>query len=154
MHKNAHFKGRSTLVAMVTTAACSGPGASLSYKNVTKKEWNVYFSISSWIYYKLAFLPYIVPSFVFTLIHLISPGNECEHTNRLFISVQLQSVLLSGKTGKTFIWISPKVHRSGTETAHLAGYNILVFKYVKISAGLPLLFIGAIREKSSKSDIA
>ena len=43
---------------------------------------------------------------------------------------------------------------SGTETNHLAGYNILVFKYVKISAGLPLLFIGAIREKSSKSDIA
>ena len=43
---------------------------------------------------------------------------------------------------------------SGTETTHLAGYNILVFKYVKISAGLPLLFIGVIREKSSKSDIA
>ena len=43
---------------------------------------------------------------------------------------------------------------SGTETTHLAGYNILVFKYVKISAGLPLLFIGAIREKSSKSDVA
>ena len=42
----------------------------------------------------------------------------------------------------------------GTETNHLAGYNILVFKYVKISAGLPLLFIRAIREKSSKSDIA
>ena len=43
---------------------------------------------------------------------------------------------------------------SGTETTHLAGYNVLVFKYVKISAGLPLLFIGAIHEKSSKSDIA
>ena len=43
---------------------------------------------------------------------------------------------------------------SGTENTHLAVYNILVFKYVKISAGLPLLFIGAIREKSSKSDIA
>ena len=39
---------------------------------------------------------------------------------------------------------------SGTETNHLAGYNILVFEYVKISAGLPLLFIGAIRERSSK----
>ena len=47
MHKNALFKGRSTLVAMVTTAACSRPGASFSYKNVAKKEWNVYFSISS-----------------------------------------------------------------------------------------------------------
>ena len=43
---------------------------------------------------------------------------------------------------------------SGTETTHLARYIVLVFKYVKISAGLPLLFIGAIREKSSKSDIA
>ena len=45
MHKNALFKGRSTLVAMVTTTACSRPGASFSYKNVAKKEWNVYFSI-------------------------------------------------------------------------------------------------------------
>ena len=38
MHKNALFKGRSTLVAMVTTAACSRPGASFSYKNVAKEE--------------------------------------------------------------------------------------------------------------------
>ena len=38
MHKNALFKGCSTLVAMVTTAACSRPGASFSYKNVAKKE--------------------------------------------------------------------------------------------------------------------
>ena len=112
MHKNALFKGRSTLVAMVTTAACSRPGASFSYKNVAKKEWNVYFSISSWIqHYKLALLPYIVTSLVFTLTHSIFPGSECEHTNRLFISVQFRSFLLSGKTGKTFIWISPKVYR-------------------------------------------
>ena len=47
MHKNALFKGRSTLVVMVTTAACSGPEASFSYENVVKKEWNVYFSISN-----------------------------------------------------------------------------------------------------------
>ena len=47
IHKNALFKGRSTLVAMVTTAACSRPGASFSYKNVAKRERNVYFSISS-----------------------------------------------------------------------------------------------------------
>ena len=46
------------------------------------------------------------------------------------------------------------VSGTGTETTHLAGYNILVFEYVKISVGLPSLFIGAIREKSSKSDIA
>ena len=38
MHKNALFEDRSTLVAMVTTAACSRPGASFSYKNVAKKE--------------------------------------------------------------------------------------------------------------------
>ena len=38
MQKNALFKGRSTLVAMVTTAACSRPGASFSYKNVAKKR--------------------------------------------------------------------------------------------------------------------
>ena len=38
MHKNALFKGRSTLVVMVTTAACSGPEASFSYENVVKKS--------------------------------------------------------------------------------------------------------------------
>ena len=37
MHKSALFKGRSTLVAMVTTAAYSRPGASFSNKNVAKK---------------------------------------------------------------------------------------------------------------------
>ena len=58
MHKNALFEGRSTLVAMVTTTACSRPGASFSYKNVAKKEWNVYFSISSWIQHnKFSLLP-------------------------------------------------------------------------------------------------
>ena len=75
MHKNALFKGRSTLVAMVTTAACSRPGASFSYKNVAKKEWNVYFSISSEIqYYKLVLL--LVTLFVFTLIHSTFQTNE------------------------------------------------------------------------------
>ena len=46
-----------------------------------------------------------------------------------------------------------KYSDSGTENTHLTGYHILVVKYEKISAGLPLFFIGAIREKSSKSDI-
>ena len=148
MHKNALFKGRSTLVAMVTTAACSRPGATFSYKNVAKKEWNVYFSIPSWIqHYKLALVPCIVTSFIFTLIYSIFPGSECEHTNRLFISVQSRSFLLSNKT--EFL---QKYTDSGTETT-LAGHNTLVFKYVQISAGLPPLFIGAIRGKSSKSDI-
>ena len=58
------------------------------------------------------------------------------------------------KQGKRLSEFLQKYTDSGTETTHLAGYNILVFKYVKISAGLPLLFIGAIREKSPKSDIA
>ena len=58
------------------------------------------------------------------------------------------------KQGKCLSEFLQKYTNSGTETTHLAGYNILVFKYVKISAGLLLLFIEAIREKSSKSDIA
>ena len=58
------------------------------------------------------------------------------------------------KQGKCLSEFLQKYTDSGTETTHLAGYNIIVFKYVKISAGLALLFMGAIREKSSKSDIA
>ena len=38
MHNNALLKGRSTLVAMVTTAACLRPRVSFSYKNVAKIE--------------------------------------------------------------------------------------------------------------------
>ena len=52
------------------------------------------------------------------------------------------------KQGKRLSEFLQKYTYSGPETTHLAGYNILVFKYVKISAGLPLLFIGAIREKA------
>ena len=36
---------------------------------------------------------------------------------------------------------------------HLAGYNILVFKSVKISAGLPLLFIGGSSRTKLKNQI-
>ena len=54
------------------------------------------------------------------------------------------------KQGKRLSEFLQKYTDSGTETTHLAGYNILVFKYVKISAGLPLLFMEAIRERSSK----
>ena len=49
------------------------------------------------------------------------------------------------KLGKRLSEFLRKYIDSGTENTHLAGYNILVFKYVKISAGLPLLCIGAIR---------
>ena len=132
MHKNALFKGRSTLVAMVTTAACSRPGASFSYKNVAKKEWNVYFSISSQRHhYKLAPLPYRATLFFFTLIRSIFLGSECEHTNRLFILVQFRSYLLSSKTGKCLSEFLQKYTDSGTESTQLAGYNIIVLKYVK-----------------------
>ena len=58
------------------------------------------------------------------------------------------------KQGKRSSVFLQKYTDSGTENTHLAGYNILGFKFVTISASLPLLFIGAIREKSSKSDIA
>ena len=54
------------------------------------------------------------------------------------------------KQGKRLSEFLQKYTDSGTESTHLAGYNILVFKYVNISAGLPLLSIGAIRERSSK----
>ena len=42
------------------------------------------------------------------------------------------------KQGKRLYEFLQKHTDSGTETTHLAGYNILVFKYVKISAGLNL----------------
>ena len=54
------------------------------------------------------------------------------------------------KQGKRLSEFLQKYTDSGTETNHIARYNILVFKNVKISAGLPLLSIGAIRERSSK----
>ena len=43
MHRNAFYKGRSTLVTMVTTGACSRPGASFSCKNVAKKRVKCFF---------------------------------------------------------------------------------------------------------------
>ena len=52
MHKNALFKGRSTFVAMVSTAACSRPGASFSYKNVAKKS-EMFISLSQALYFIL-----------------------------------------------------------------------------------------------------
>ena len=52
------------------------------------------------------------------------------------------------KQGKCLSEFLQKYTDSGTKTTLLAGYNILVFKYIKISEGLPLLFIGVIREQS------
>ena len=75
-------------------------------------------------------------SFVFTLTHSIFPGRECEHTNRLFISVQFRLFCCRVRQGKRLSEFLQKYIDSGTETTYLAGYNILVFKYVKISAGL------------------
>ena len=54
------------------------------------------------------------------------------------------------KQGQRLSKCLQKYTDSGTEITHLAGYNNLVFKYVKISAGLPLRSIGAIRARSSK----
>ena len=57
------------------------------------------------------------------------------------------------KQGKRLSEFLQKYTDSGTETTHLAGYNILVFKYVKISAGLPLLFIEVIRKKAQNQTL-
>ena len=54
------------------------------------------------------------------------------------------------KRGKRLSEFLRKCTDSGAETTYLASYNILVFRYIKISAGLSLLFIGEIRERSSK----
>ena len=58
------------------------------------------------------------------------------------------------KQGKRLSEFLQKCTDSATETTHLAGYDILVIKYVKMSAGLSLLFMREIRERSSKSDLA
>ena len=50
------------------------------------------------------------------------------------------------KQGKRLSEFLQKYTNTGTETTHLAGYNILVFKYVKISASLPLFFVGDIAQ--------
>ena len=57
------------------------------------------------------------------------------------------------KQGKRLSEFLQKCTDSGTENTHLADYNISVWKYVKISAGLPLLSVGEIRERSSKNQI-
>ena len=57
------------------------------------------------------------------------------------------------KQGKCLSEFLQKCTDSGTENTHLADYNISVWKYVKISAGLPLLYVGEIRERSSKNQI-
>ena len=55
------------------------------------------------------------------------------------------------KQGKRLSEFLQKYTDSGTETTHLAGYNILVFKYVKISLGLCLLFIRALERSMETS---
>ena len=52
------------------------------------------------------------------------------------------------KQGKRLSEFLQKYTDSGTETTHLAGYNILVFKYIKSLR--VCLFIGAIHGRSSK----
>ena len=57
------------------------------------------------------------------------------------------------KQGKRLSEFLQKYTDSGTETTHLAGYNILVFKYVKISAGLPLLWQGQFAKKAQNQTL-
>ena len=55
------------------------------------------------------------------------------------------------RQGKRLSVFLQKNTDSWTQTTHLVGYNILVLKYVKISAGRLLLSIEAIRELTQKS---
>ena len=136
---------------MVTTAASSRPGALFSYKNVAKKE-------CLFLYLKLNTTLQIGTSTInsdISRLHIqfslgVNVNTPIDYLSRYSFGHFCCRV----KQGKRLSEFLQKYTDSGTETTHLAGYNILVFKYVKISAGLPLLFIGAIREKSSKSDIA
>ena len=155
MHKNALLKGCSTLVAMVTTAASWRPGASFSYKNVAKKRVNFF------LYLKLSKQLQIGTSTIHSNIILLHFDAfhfpwEWMWIHQYIIYLGTVSVIFCCrvKQGKRLSEFLQTYNDSGTETTDLAGYNILVFKYVKISAGLLLLFIGAISEKSSKSDIA
>ena len=105
MHKNALFEGRSTLFAIVTTAACSRPGASFSYKNVAKKEWNVYFSL----YLKLS--------------------------TTLQVGTSIIESDMWVKQGKRLYKFLQKYTDYGTETSQLAGYNIVVLNMEKYFCG-------------------
>ena len=58
------------------------------------------------------------------------------------------------KQGKRLSEFLQKCTDSATETTHLAGCNILVIEYVKNLNGPASTFMGEIRERSSKSDIA
>ena len=105
MQKNALFEGRSTLFAIVTTAACSRPGASFSYKNVAKKEWNVYFSL----YLKLS--------------------------TTLQVGTSIIESDMWVKQGKRLYKFLQKYTDYGTETSQLAGYNIVVLSMEKYFCG-------------------
>ena len=152
MHKNALFKVCNTLVAMVTTAACLRSGASFSYKNVAKKVKCLF------LYLKLNKTFQIGTSTInsdIIRLHIqfslgVNVNTPIDYLSRYSFGHFCWRV----KEGKRLSEFLQKYTDSGTETTHLAGYNILVFEYVNIFAVLPLLFIGAIREKSSKSDIA
>ena len=66
---------------------------------------------------------YNITNIVFTLIHSIFPGSECEHTNRLFISVQFRSFLLSGKTGGQLDVTTHIYHKSCAHHPHSECYT-------------------------------
>ena len=58
------------------------------------------------------------------------------------------------KQGKRLSEFLQKYTDSGTETIHLAGYNILVFKYVKSLRACLYFLLGQFAKKAQKSDIA
>ena len=58
-------------------------------------------------------------------MYLIFPGSECEHTNRLFISVQFFHFCCRIKQGKRLSEFLQKYTDSGTKTTNLAGYKNL-----------------------------
>ena len=89
--------GCSTLVSLITRAACLRPVAFFHTKTSLKKS-QAQYNIK-----KFLLLPCIVALLIFTMLHSIFAENECEHTHQLFISVQFRSLLMKGKTGKIFI---------------------------------------------------
>ena len=110
--QNCHFKGCNSLVAMITKTHFE--------TKTSLKRSKIVISLSSSIQrYKLVPPPYIVTSFIFTLMHSIFPESECEYTNQLFISSV--SVIFDVQEHRENIYLnfSEKCNDYGTETKHL-----------------------------------
>ena len=134
MHKNALFKGCSTHVAMETIAVVRGLGPRFHTKSLQKRVKCLF------LYLKLS-----------TILQIGTSTIHSDITHLHFRTFNFSWVLLSRysfghfccrvKQWKRLSEFLQKYTGSGTEITQLAGYNIQVFKYVKISVGLPLLSI-------------